>query len=71
MRILSWNCWGAGRAPTVRAIKALACAEGPDVLFLSETKVNSPKIEKLKISMGFADSFCVENVGKVGGLALF
>jgi exonuclease III len=71
MRILLWNCRGAGKAPTVRAIKALARGEGPDVLFLSETKVKSPRIEKLRSSMSFFYSHCVDCVGKTGGLVLF
>ena len=71
MRILSWNCRGAGRPPTVRSLKALARKEGPEVFFVTETKAKSPKIDKLKNSMGFSDCFCVESVGKFGGLALF
>uniref|UniRef100_A0A2N9ID60 Reverse transcriptase domain-containing protein n=1 Tax=Fagus sylvatica TaxID=28930 RepID=A0A2N9ID60_FAGSY len=34
-------------------------------------KVKSPKLEKLKVSMGFSRFFGVDCVGKVGGLALF
>ena len=71
MRILSWNCRGVGRALTIRAIKTLARSEGPDVLFLSKTKINSPKVDRLKRSLGFADSFCLDYVGRAGDLALF
>ncbi len=71
MKILSWNCRGLGRAPTVRALKALACSEGPEVLFVSETKGKSPWIEKLKSSMGFAFCHSVDCVGQAGGLAFF
>ena len=71
MRLLSWNCRGAGRAPTVRALKALVRYEGPDVLFVAETKVKSPKMDMLKRGMGFSFCFCVDSVGKSGGLALF
>uniref|UniRef100_A0A2N9FSP0 CCHC-type domain-containing protein n=1 Tax=Fagus sylvatica TaxID=28930 RepID=A0A2N9FSP0_FAGSY len=71
MRLLSWNCRGVGRPPTVRAIKALARKEGPDVLFVSETKLKFPKVERLRLSMGFAESFYVDSFGKAGGLALF
>ena len=71
MRILSWNCWGASRPPTVRSLKALARKEGPEVFFIAEIKAKSLKIDKLKNSMGFSDYFCVESVGKSGGLALF
>ncbi len=66
MRILSWNCWGVGRTPTVRALKALIRSEGPDIVFVVETKSSSPKLEKVKSSMGFAGLFCVDAVGKVG-----
>ena len=71
MRILSWNCRGVGRAPTVRALKALVWYKGSDVLFVAETKVKSPKIDMLKRGMGFPFCFCVDSVGKSGGLALF
>uniref|UniRef100_A0A2N9ISI0 CCHC-type domain-containing protein n=1 Tax=Fagus sylvatica TaxID=28930 RepID=A0A2N9ISI0_FAGSY len=58
-------------APTVRSLKALSRSEEPDVFFVAETKVKSPKIDRLKLSMGYANCFCVNNVGKAGGLALF
>ena len=69
MRLLSWNYRGAGRPPTVRAIKALAHKESPDMLFVSETKLKSPKVERLRLSMDFDESFCVDSFGKAGGLA--
>ena len=71
MRILSWNCWGAGRASTVRAFKALVRTEDPDLVFIIESKSDSPKIKKLCMCMGMVDYFCVEAVGKARGLALF
>ena len=71
MRILLWNCWGVGRTPTVRALKALIKFEGLDIVFVAETKSSSPKLEKVKSSMGFAGLFCVDVVGKAGGLAIF
>jgi hypothetical protein len=71
MRLLSWNCWGAGRPPTVRAIKALAGKKGPDVLFMAETKIKAPKVDRLRLAMGFNSSFCVDSIGSAGGLTLF
>ena len=71
MRILSWNCQGASRAPTVRALKALARGEVPDVLFLAKTKVKSPIIDHMRSKMGFYGSYYVDAIGKAGGLALF
>ena len=41
------------------------------MFFVAETKVKSPKIDRLKLSMGYAKCFCVNSVGKAGGLALF
>uniref|UniRef100_A0A2N9GA62 DUF4283 domain-containing protein n=1 Tax=Fagus sylvatica TaxID=28930 RepID=A0A2N9GA62_FAGSY len=51
--------------------RALIKGEGHDVLFVSETKVYSPKMEKLKFQMGFANCFAVDSRGRAGGLALF
>jgi hypothetical protein len=41
------------------------------VLFLAETKVSSPRLEKLKVGMGFFNFFCVDSEGKTGGIAIF
>ena len=71
MRILTWNCQGASRAPTVRALKALIREESPDVVFIAESKSKSRRIERIRSSIGFVDKFCVEPVGKSGGLAIF
>ena len=71
MRILLWNCWGVGRTPTVRALKALIKFEGLDIVFVAETKSSSPKLEKVKSSIGFVGLFCVDAIGKAGGLAIF
>ena len=71
MKILSWNYWGVRRTSTVRALKALIRSEGPDIVFVAKTKSSSPKLEKVKSSMSFPGLFCVDAVGKAGGLAIF
>ena len=71
MRILSWNCWGAGRAPTVRALKALVNRESPDIIFISESKAKSPRVEKIKECLKLRGCFCVNAENKFGGLALY
>ena len=71
MRILAWNCRGAGRVLRVRTISALSYSEGPDVLFLAEAKIASPKLESLNRRLGFSRFFGVDCIGKAGGLALF
>lgn len=43
MRILSWNCRCAGRAPTASALKALVREEWPDVVFILESKASLQK----------------------------
>jgi exonuclease III len=71
MKIFSWNYRGVGRAPTVRTIKALACYEGLDILFLAETKVDTPRIDSINRRLGFANFFNVDCSSRAGGLALF
>ena len=71
MRILSWNCRGAGRAPTVRALKALVHRESLDIIFISESKAKSPRVEKIKECLKFRRCFCVNAENKSGGLALY
>ena len=54
MRIFSWNCRGAGKAPTVRAIKALSKESCPYVLFLAESK---SILEYIRLKIGFEKCF--------------
>ena len=71
MRTLAWNCRGASRAPTIRGLRELICESTPKIVFLSETKSKSPRINKIKSRLKFANYYCVELVGRAGGLALF
>ena len=47
MRTLAWNCRGVGRAPTVRALKALIRDESLDVVFIAESKSKARRIERI------------------------
>ena len=71
MRALAWNCWGDGRSPTIRAIKELIRVSCPDIVFLSETKLKSASIDKIKSKLNFFYSYHVDVKDKAGGLALF
>ena len=71
MRTLAWNCRGAGRAPIVRGLRELIRESNLEIVFLSETKSRSPRINKIKSRLKFANYYCVEPVGRAGGLALF
>lgn len=75
MRFLSWNCRGLGNPAAVRALKKLLQTTYPDVVFLSETKLN--KVDKKSKSCFFygplSNSFVVDctisNSNRSGGLA--
>ena len=71
MRTIAWNCRGTGRASTVRALKELIHESDPDIVFLSETKIKSMRINKICDRLKFVDSWCVDADGLLGGLALF
>ena len=71
MHILAWNCRGIGRDSKVRALEELIRASNSDLVFLSETKVKSPRINRIKTQLNFFVCFYVEANGRAGGLALF
>ena len=71
MRTLAWNCRGAGRASTVRAIRELIRESTPEVVFLSETKSKTPRIGMINYKLKYVDFHCVEPSEHSGGLALF
>ena len=71
MRALAWNCRSASRSLTIRAIKELIRESCPVLVFLSETKLKSAGIDKIKSKLNFFDSYCVDAIGKAGGLVLF
>jgi exonuclease III len=52
MRITTWNCRGLGNGPAVRGLLDLQKQEDPDILFLSETKLDGRKMETLKWQLG-------------------
>ena len=43
----------------------------PDIIFLSETKIKTPKVKSICDRLKFVDSWCVDSVGISSGLALF
>ena len=68
MIFLSWNCCGLARAATKRALRALIRDIGPDVVFLSETKIPIDRVRKFLVSLGFYNLDFVNPKGKKGGL---
>jgi exonuclease III len=55
----------------VRGLLSLQKKEDPDILFLSETKLDKKGINKLSRILGMPHVVLKECVGRSGGLALF
>ncbi|XP_074345250.1 uncharacterized protein LOC141684263 [Apium graveolens] len=59
-----------GSPRAVRVFGVLLKSRNPDLVFLSETLVDSKVMKDLAVKFGFANSFEVDRVGRGGGLAL-
>ncbi|KAL0385692.1 UNVERIFIED_CONTAM: hypothetical protein Sradi_2963500 [Sesamum radiatum] len=70
MSLFAWNCQGLGGPWTVQSLEALIRVHHPSVVFLSETKCSSSKIQGLRHRLNM-HSFGVDCHGRSGGLALF
>ena len=71
MKIIEWNCRGLGNGPAIRSLLSLQKEEDPDILFLSETKMDKGKIEWLRWRMGLTNLVVKDCEGRSGGLAIF
>jgi exonuclease III len=71
MSILGLNCRGLGLDTAVGELRDLVRSYNPAVVFLSETKMKSRAITKLKWSLGFQNGVAVDCVGRSGGMALW
>ncbi|KAK2976049.1 hypothetical protein RJ640_024777 [Escallonia rubra] len=69
MSCLSWNCCGLGNPRTIRELEGRINKEDPHLVFLSETRCRSRKLEFLKNKWGMHGLFVNPN-GLSGGLAL-
>jgi exonuclease III len=70
MRLLSWNCQELGNPCTVRELLLLIKEQEPSVLFLSETRLDSIGVERLRVTTKFDSAFCVPRKDTGGGLAV-
>ena len=71
MSCLSWNCRGLGAATIVRELRELVKQSALTVLCIQETQLPKARVESLKGSLGFDNSFAVSSLGRSGGLGLF
>ena len=71
MRISALNCRGLGNRPAVRGLLAHQKKEAPDILFLSETKLDEKGMEKFRWLLGMPHMFVKKCESWSGGLAMF
>lgn len=71
MMVITWNCRGLGNGPAVCGLLNIQKEEDPDILFLSETKMDLNRIEGLRWWLGLMNLVVKDCRGKSGGLAVF
>jgi hypothetical protein len=67
----SFNCRGLGQSPTIQELTCLVCKFCPKVVFISETRQQSNRVQNLRLRLGFNNASVVDSQGKGGGLLLF
>uniref|UniRef100_A0A7N2MZT8 Uncharacterized protein n=1 Tax=Quercus lobata TaxID=97700 RepID=A0A7N2MZT8_QUELO len=70
MSIMSWNCRVLGNPWSVQALKRVIRKEGPNLVFLMETKLEKKDMKKVQEEIGILQGIAVSSVGRRGGLAL-
>ena len=55
MKLIAGNCRGLGNGPAIRSLLNLQKEEDPDILFLSETKMDSRRMEGLRWKLGMTN----------------
>ena len=70
MSSLAWNCRGLGNRRAVQELVDIVQAQGPKVVFLSETWSNLEQMKKIKYELEFDGLFVVPSRDRGGGLAL-
>ncbi|KAK1650817.1 hypothetical protein QYE76_068622 [Lolium multiflorum] len=70
MKAIAYNCRGLGNQPAVQGLLELQKAEDPDILFLSETKLDRERMKRIKVLLGMPNMEAKDCEGRSGGLAL-
>ncbi|TYH19504.1 hypothetical protein ES288_A05G357000v1 [Gossypium darwinii] len=70
MKFMCWNCRGMGNPAKIRELKQLIRAHNPDIIFLSETKMNGNDFRRVQNKCRLQNGLTVNSEGRSGGLAL-
>ncbi|KAG4109650.1 hypothetical protein ERO13_1Z049693v2, partial [Gossypium hirsutum] len=70
MVFMCWNCRGMGNPTKIRELKQLIGAHNPDIIFLSETKMNGNDFRRVQNKCRLQNGLTVNSEGRSGGLAL-
>ena len=67
---LSWNCRRLGNSQIEDELVAMVSNKDPKMVFLMETKIEKPTMERIGRKMQFANTFVVPRLNRGDGLAL-
>jgi exonuclease III len=71
MKLTAWNCHILGNRAAVQSLLDLQKQEDSDILFLSETKLESKQVEVFSWKLGLTNMLCRPSEGRSGGIVLF
>jgi exonuclease III len=71
MKLTAWNCHRLGNRAAVQSLLDLQKQEDSDILFLSETKLESKQVEVFSWKLGLTNMLCRPSEGRSGGIVLF